>query len=78
MSAPAFLDAAEIARRLSPGAAVDALDALIGQDRAEVLDCSCGIGTQAIGLALRGHRVTGTDLSFRAAARASVRSPVGA
>ncbi|MGQ4365951.1 class I SAM-dependent methyltransferase [Streptomyces sp. SAS_272] len=49
----------------------DALDALIGQDRAEVLDCSCGIGTQAIGLALRGHRVTGTDLSPRAAARAA-------
>ncbi|MFD9728519.1 class I SAM-dependent methyltransferase, partial [Streptomyces sp. NPDC059072] len=38
----------------------DALDALVGQDRAAVLDCSCGIGTQAIGLALRGHRVTGT------------------
>ncbi|PZT71765.1 MULTISPECIES: class I SAM-dependent methyltransferase [unclassified Streptomyces] len=48
----------------------DALDALIGQGGVEVLDCSCGIGTQAIGLALRGHRVTGTDLSPRAAARA--------
>ncbi|MFE9181659.1 class I SAM-dependent methyltransferase [Streptomyces sp. NPDC007126] len=48
----------------------DALDALIGRDRVEVLDCSCGIGTQAIGLALRGHRVTGTDLSPRASARA--------
>ncbi|MEV5386598.1 class I SAM-dependent methyltransferase [Streptomyces sp. NPDC052721] len=48
----------------------DALAALIGQDRAAVLDCSCGIGTQAIGLALRGHSVTGTDLSPRAAARA--------
>ncbi|MFE7267275.1 class I SAM-dependent methyltransferase [Streptomyces sp. NPDC057592] len=48
-----------------------ALDALIGQDRAAVLDCSCGIGTQAIGLALHGHRVTGTDLSPRAAARAA-------
>ncbi|MFF0967087.1 class I SAM-dependent methyltransferase [Streptomyces sp. NPDC003703] len=48
----------------------DALDALVGRERAEVLDCSCGIGTQAIGLALRGHRVTGTDLSPRAAARA--------
>ncbi|MEU2763260.1 class I SAM-dependent methyltransferase [Streptomyces sp. NPDC007094] len=47
-----------------------ALDAIIGQDRAEVLDCSCGIGTQAIGLALCGHRVTGTDLSPRAAVRA--------
>jgi SAM-dependent methyltransferase len=48
----------------------DALDRLIGQDNASVLDCSCGIGTQAIGLALHGHRVTGTDLSARAAARA--------
>ena len=28
-----------------------------------VLDCSCGIGTQAIGLALQGHRVHATDLS---------------
>lgn len=28
-----------------------------------LLDCSCGIGTQAIGLALQGHRVDATDLS---------------
>lgn len=35
-----------------------------------MLDCSCGIGTQAVGLALRGHRVVGTDLSPLAAARA--------
>ncbi|MGW1405352.1 class I SAM-dependent methyltransferase [Streptomyces sp. NPDC002403] len=49
----------------------DALNALIDQDRAAVLDCSCGIGTQAIGLALHGHRVTGTDLSLRAVARAA-------
>ncbi|MCX4648464.1 MULTISPECIES: class I SAM-dependent methyltransferase [unclassified Streptomyces] len=49
----------------------DALDAQIGQDRVAVLDCSCGIGTQAIGLALRGHCVTGTDLSPRAAVRAA-------
>jgi SAM-dependent methyltransferase len=47
-----------------------ALDALVGRERAVVLDCACGIGTQAIGLALRGHRVIGTDLSVRAAARA--------
>ncbi|WP_335934854.1 class I SAM-dependent methyltransferase [Streptomyces sp. PTD5-9] len=38
---------------------------------ARVLDCSCGIGTQAIALALRGHRVTGTDISRSAAARAA-------
>src|SRR2546429_9663695 len=52
-----------------------ALDALIRRylDRAEpleVLDCSCGIGTQAIGLAGIGHRVVGSDLSPAAAARA--------
>jgi SAM-dependent methyltransferase len=35
-----------------------------------VLDCSCGIGTQAIGLALRGYRVTGTDVSERSLERA--------
>lgn len=28
-----------------------------------LLDCSCGIGTQAIGLAKMGYRVTATDLS---------------
>lgn len=35
-----------------------------------VLDCSCGIGTQAIGLARAGHQVVGSDLSPVAAARA--------
>src|SRR5919202_470097 len=34
-----------------------------GQGCLSILDCSCGIGTQAIGLALRGHRLTATDLS---------------
>jgi SAM-dependent methyltransferase len=48
-----------------------ALHALLGRKRADVLDCSCGIGTQAIGLARQGHRVTGTDLSARAVARAA-------
>lgn len=38
----------------------------------DVLDCSCGIGTQAIGLARRGYRVRGTDLSPRAVERARV------
>ncbi|MGW0826527.1 methyltransferase domain-containing protein [Streptomyces sp. NPDC002845] len=54
------------------GAALDRLvrDRLGAAD-ASVLDCSCGIGTQAIGLALRGHRVTGTDLSEVAVARAA-------
>ena len=35
-----------------------------------ILDCACGIGTQAIGLALLGHRVHATDLSPKAVARA--------
>ncbi len=35
-----------------------------------VLDCSCGIGTQAIGLAERGYRVHGTDISAAAVGRA--------
>jgi SAM-dependent methyltransferase len=39
---------------------------------ARVLDCACGIGTQAIGLAQRGYSVVGTDLSPKAAARAVV------
>jgi glycine/sarcosine N-methyltransferase len=35
-----------------------------------VLDCSCGIGTQAIGLAERGYRVHATDISPVAVERA--------
>jgi glycine/sarcosine N-methyltransferase len=52
----------------------EALDAVIqtklGPGRATVLDCSCGIGTQAIALGLRGHHVTGTDISVSAVTRA--------
>lgn len=36
-----------------------------------LLDCSCGIGTQAIGLAERGYRVHATDLAPAAVARAA-------
>ncbi|MFJ9152571.1 class I SAM-dependent methyltransferase [Streptomyces sp. NPDC102270] len=46
------------------------LGALLGPGPHRVLDCSCGIGTQSIGLALAGHRVVGSDLSPVAAARA--------
>ncbi|MDO0930911.1 class I SAM-dependent methyltransferase [Streptomyces sp. DG2A-72] len=50
------------------------LDELIrsrpGAGPRKVLDCSCGIGTQAIGLARLGHQVVGSDLSPVAAARA--------
>ncbi len=35
-----------------------------------VLDCSCGIGTQSIGLAARGYRVHATDLCPTVLARA--------
>jgi glycine/sarcosine N-methyltransferase len=38
--------------------------------RLRILDCACGIGTQALGLAMRGHTVVGTDLSAGAIARA--------
>lgn len=37
---------------------------------AEILDCTCGIGTQALPLAVKGYRVTGSDLSERAVERA--------
>jgi SAM-dependent methyltransferase len=36
----------------------------------KILDCACGIGTQALGLAALGHRVVGSDLSPAAVARA--------
>lgn len=54
------------------GAGLDALirQYLPGANALRVLDCSCGIGTQAIGLALQGHHVTGTDLSSKAIERA--------
>jgi SAM-dependent methyltransferase len=46
----------------------EVLDTLIrtrlpGSEPLRVFDCSCGIGTQSIGLALIGHQVTGSDLS---------------
>jgi SAM-dependent methyltransferase len=53
------------------GAALDALvRAELGDAPHAILDCSCGIGTQAIGLALHGHDVLATDLSPAAVARA--------
>ncbi|MFC2042124.1 class I SAM-dependent methyltransferase, partial [Chloroflexota bacterium] len=52
----------------------DVLDKIIrekaGITHRTVLDCSCGIGTQAIGLALRGYKVHGTDNSPEAIERA--------
>ncbi len=46
------------------------LERELSSDRLRILDCACGIGTQALGLAARGHSVTGTDLSAAAVARA--------
>jgi glycine/sarcosine N-methyltransferase len=36
----------------------------------QVLDCACGIGTQALGLAALGYTVTATDISPKAVSRA--------
>ncbi len=36
----------------------------------KILDCSCGIGMQALGFAMHGHRVVASDLSPQAVARA--------
>jgi SAM-dependent methyltransferase len=53
------------------GAMIDGLIAArLGAGRKRVLDATCGIGTQAIGLALQGHEVTGADLSSPAVVRA--------
>jgi glycine/sarcosine N-methyltransferase len=52
-----------------------ALDRLIRSrlpDARSVLDCSCGIGTQALGLAGHGYKVHGTDVSEGALDRARV------
>jgi len=51
-----------------------ALDAIIrqhiGPSPRSILDVSCGIGTQALGLAALGHAVTASDLSSAAVERA--------
>lgn len=52
----------------------EALDRVIreclGAGSRRILDCSCGIGTQCLGLARRGHDLLGVDVSPRAVARA--------
>ena len=48
------------------------LETACGKPRLRILDAACGIGTQSIGLAMRGHAVTGSDLSEAAVARARV------
>ena len=51
----------------------EVLNRLIRSESAQadtVLDCACGIGTQAIGLALQGYNVRATDISSTAVRRA--------
>jgi SAM-dependent methyltransferase len=45
------------------------LDHLLGPGADPILDVAAGMGTQAIGLALKGHRVVSRDLSPRLVAR---------
>lgn len=49
--------------RRQGGLITDVLRAALSESRRAILDCACGIGTQAIGLALNGYQVHGTDLS---------------
>jgi len=54
---------------------LDGLFRTHGVDRsAAVLDCACGIGTQAIGLAALGYAVTGSDISEAELAEARSRA----
>lgn len=46
------------------------LERATGKASLYVLDCACGIGTQALGLAQKGHRLVGSDLSRAAIDRA--------
>jgi glycine/sarcosine N-methyltransferase len=68
-------DALHVDWRASVRAQGEVLDALIrselGDAPQRVLDCACGIGTQAIGIALHGHDVLATDLSPGAVRRAA-------
>lgn len=52
----------------------EVLDAFVrrhaGEEARSVLDCACGIGTQAIALAMRGYNVRATDFSASSIERA--------
>jgi SAM-dependent methyltransferase len=41
-----------------------------GDRRLHILDATCGVGTQTLGLAVLGHTLTGSDLSARSIERA--------
>ncbi len=54
---------------------LDKLFRLYGFDqKAQILDCACGIGTQAIGLAALGYSVTASDISDKELAEAKQRA----
>jgi len=54
---------------------LDRIFATNGFDKtANILDCACGIGTQAIGLAAIGYNVTGSDISDGEIAEAKERA----
>ena len=58
-------------------ALLDGLFGRFGADRtASVLDCACGIGTQAIGLAALGYAVTGSDISVAELTEARSRAAI--
>lgn len=63
-----FRDWQESVRR--QGQILDSMIKVLLPDAQTVLDCACGIGTQAIGLALQGYTVHATDLSAKAVERA--------
>lgn len=46
------------------------LRSMLGEGPFDIADRACGIGTQAIGLAVRGHRLTATDVSAASVERA--------
>ena len=46
------------------------LEEYTGRSVLRILDCACGIGTQALGLAQMGHKVVASDLSRSSVARA--------
>jgi glycine/sarcosine N-methyltransferase len=55
------------------GKAIDRLlGAELGKGPLRILDCACGIGTQAIGLAQLGHLITASDVCGKAVERARI------
>lgn len=52
------------------GEVIAAILAARGTRDGRLLDCTCGVGTQALPLAARGFRMTGTDVSGASIARA--------